>query len=842
MNRFLRALSVVLGFLNKIRLMLLPYWKGLWHFSFFNRTRFKSIGFFKKFLSLGYTFILSLLLFLLAMEINFLWIFGHMPSMKEVRNPKIALITEVYTADKKLMGTFFVEQRKPVTFKQIHPKTVEALIATEDIRFYQHHGLDFYALSSAVFSTFQGNKRGGSTITQQLVKNVYRTRTFSAKGLLGYVPLVRTIIAKLKEWITALKIEFYYSKEDILTMYFNVVDFGNNSFGIKTASEYYFSKSPEKLKVEESAVLVGLLKAPSYYNPKNNLERARDRRNVVLSQMHKYGFIDSLSEVKLSSKKLRLKIKEIVQEQGIAPYFRAALVKELKDWCEENDYNVYTDGLKIYTTIDSRIQKHAETAVEENLAELQQAFENSFWGHSNWFDYKIALEKRDLLQARPELRKLKDKSQMPLTGTERMVKSLVEISSKYKSLLAQGFSKDSAWKEMEKKTDITVYWRGKTKETRMSAIDSIKYYNQLLKCGLVSIEPQTGHIKAWVGGNNWDYFKYDHVNQARRQAGSTFKPMLYAAAYEEGLGPCDEIVDKPVSIPVIDKGEEVMWEPKNADHRCTFKPMTLRTAVGRSINTVAAQLTQQIGPDKVVKMAQKLGIKSKLEPAMSIALGTNDVHLLELTNAYSAFVNEGKTVKPLFVTEIKDHKGNGIVKFKVEEKRVMTEENAYLMTFSLRGGIEERDGTSRALYRYGICYDNEIGGKTGTSENNADGWYVGITHNLITGVWVGCDDMRIHMQGQSGQGGRTALPVFGRFMQLLYEDPATGIKKGKFPKPSRLEKSTECQTIYIAQDTVVVDSFEDQWMNDSILRMIEEGALELPEEDLPVETPVGVEE
>lgn len=807
-----------------------PVWRGIWHYSVFG-AGFKKTGFLFKILRVLYTGVVSVLLLLIAMEINFLWIFGHMPGMKEVRNPKVALITEVYSADKKLMGTFFVEQRKPVPFEEIDSNTIKALIATEDIRFYEHHGLDLYALSSAFFSTVQGNKRGGSTITQQLVKNVFRTRKFGSKGLLGYVPVVRTIVAKLKEWITALKIEFFFNKQEILTMYLNAVDFGNNAFGIKTASEFYFSKVPRKLKTEESAMLIGLLKAPSYYNPKNNADRALERRNTVLSQMEKYGFIDTLQKVKLSKRPLKLKIKEIVQDKGIAPYFRSALVRELREWCEENEYNLFTDGLKIYTTIDSRIQKHAETAMGENIAQLQANFEYGFWGHKNWFDYKIAMEKRDLLQARPELKQIKDPSKLPQTGTQRMLRSLLKMSSVYKGLVQNGLSEDSALKVMDIPHEMTIYWRDSVKKVKMSATDSIKYYNQLLKCGMVAMDPKTGHIKAWVGGNDFDYFKYDHVNQAKRQSGSTFKPFLYAAAYEEGMGPCDEMVDQPVSITVLDKGKEVQWEPKNADHRCTYKPMTLRTAVGRSINTVAAMLTEKIGPDKVADMATRLGIKSKLDETMSIALGTSDVNLLELTNAYCPFVNEGKTVTPIFVTHILNDKGREIASFETEGKQVMTKENAFLMTFSLRGGVEEHDGTSRRLYSYGICYDNEIGGKTGTSENNADGWYVGITHDLVTGVWVGCDDMRIHLPGAQGQGGRTALPIYGRFMQLLYADPSTGIRKGKFMKPAKLEKSIDCYTPYVAPDTVAIDTSDEEWMNDSIMKILE-GELEIPESEL----------
>jgi penicillin-binding protein 1A len=834
MDKIKGAFRFLINKLNDLRLLLLPFWKKLWYFSNFNKSRYASIGKAKKMLSWLYTIFISFILFIVAFETNFLWIFGHMPSMKEVRNPKIALITEVYSADKKLMGTFFVEQRTPVDFNEINPKTIEALIATEDVRFYKHHGLDFYALSSALIATIQGKKRGGSTITQQLVKNVYRTRNFNSKGLLGYIPLVRTIIAKLKEWITALKIEFYYSKKEILTMYFNVVDFGNNSFGIKTASEFYFSKNPSKLKVEEGALLVGLLKAPSYYNPKNSITKATERRNVVLSQMAKYSFITEKEKEKLSKKKVKLRVKEIVHEQGIAPYFRTALVKELKDWCDDNDYNVYTDGLKIYTTIDSRLQTHAEQAVEENMAQLQANFEGGFWGHGNWFDYKIALEKRDYqkLNPTPKPKKGQPKPTVPLTPTEIMLLQIVEQSSQYKLLLNQGLSKDSVLALMEVKKPITIYWRGKTKKTNMSAIDSIKYYNQVLKCGLVAIEPKLGHVKAWVGGNHWDYFKYDHVNQAKRQAGSSFKPILYAAALESGMGPCDEFVDKPVSFPTIEDGKEVLWEPRNAERSYTYKPMSLRIAVAKSINTVAAQTTDKIGPNKVVKMAKKLKIDSKLDETLSIGLGTSDVTLLELTNAYTAFANKGKIRKPVLVTRIEDNKGEEIVTFKDKAEQAISEENAYLMTFLLRGSIEEGGGTSRKLYSYGVC-EGEIGGKTGTSNNNSDGWFVGVTPQLVAGVWVGCDNRLIHFENANGQGGRTALPIFGRFLQLVYNDKATGIKPGTFEKPSKLEKSIDCYTPYVAKDTTHLDEIDDSDIMDSLSKILDQMQIPVPEEETP---------
>ncbi len=811
-----------------------PYWKKIWHLSVFNHSRYNELNFFRKLLSIFYTGLIVLLFFLFFLETNFLWVFGHMPGMNEVRNPKIPLITELYTADGKLMGKLFVEEREPVVYKEIHPKTIDALVATEDIRFFKHHGFDLYAIVSAIFSTVKGEARGGSTITQQLVKNIYKTRDFSSRGLLGYVPGLRTIIAKIKEWITASKIEFFFTKEEILTQYLNVVDFGNNSFGIKTAAEYYFSKSPYKLSLEESALLIGILKGPSYYNPRNNPVRAKNRRNTVLSQMEKYDFISEKEFKKYAKKALKLNIREIVREEGIAPYFRAAVVRELADWCEKNEYNLYTDGLKIYTTINSHVQKYAEQSVDENMKHIQTAFESGLWGNKYWFDYKIAQEKAEQKRLTPKpIKKPKKKAPKipdPPTKTEIHLSQLVVQSERFKTYLANGYAPDSAFNEMRKPVRMSILDKGKEKKVRMSPIDSIKHTTQNLHCGVVSIDPITGHVIAWVGDLDWTHYKFDHVNQSIRQPGSTFKPILYATALEQGMGPCDKFKDEPVSIPTYEKGKKVQWEPRNANRTYSYENITLRTALAQSVNTVAAQLTAKVGPKKVVQTAKKLGIKSKLRETLSIGLGTSSVNLLELTRAYTCFANSGKRPEIVLVTKIEDSKGRQVGTFESEAKQVINEENAYLMTFLLRGSVEEPGGTSRRLYNYGICQGNEIGGKTGTSNNYADGWYIGITQNLVTGVWVGANDMRIHFESAGGQGGRTALPIFGRMMQLVYNDKKTGIQKGPFIKPvNKMVKTFDCWNMVVAQDSFYNEA-DDKILMDSIEKMIEEMNLEVPEE------------
>ncbi|MDX2246437.1 MAG: transglycosylase domain-containing protein [Bacteroidia bacterium] len=822
-NTWMALLAAIAPWLKKLK----RAWDKLWFYSFFNRSRFKQIGFGKKLLSLGYTLLACIALFILAMEMNFLWLFGYLPSMRDVINPRVSLPTEVYSSDNQLIGSFYIVQRKPVTFEEINPETIEALIATEDIRFYQHSGLDIYALFGAVFSTVSGSKRGGSTITQQLVKNIYDTRRASSGGLLGLIPVVSTISAKLKEWNTALKIEFFLEKNEILTLYLNAVDFGNNSHGLKIASEYYFSKEPKNLKTEESALLIGMLKGPSLYNPRKNLELAEERRNVVLSQMEKYGYLTTEEKEKLAKKPIRLKIKEIVKEKTVAPYFRAALVRDLTEWAEDNNYNLYTDGLKIYTTLDSRMQKYAETAVKQNMIWIQRSFESGFGGYKYWFDSKIAQEKKDYLKENPlpKGQKLSDVS-LPPMPTEILLQSLIEQSDTYKRLIASGKTKEETLEEMNKPARRTLFYQNNERNVRVSSVDSIKHIAQIMHCGLVSIEPTTGAVKAWVGGINWNWFQYDHIDQAKRQAGSTFKAILYAAALQNDLEPCSMFTDKPVSYLTENDGKEEIWDPQNSDEVFTNKEMTLRTAVAKSVNTIAAQVTEQIGPDEVIKMARKLGIESELDETLSIGLGPSSVSLLELTRAYTVFCNQGRLCETRLVDRILDYDNKEIEVFEPKSRKAISSRDAYSMVFMLRGSVEESGGTSRRLYNYGICNNNEVGGKTGTSTNYADGWYVGITPALVTGVWVGAENMKIHFENANGQGGRTALPIFGQYMQMVYSNSKTGIKRGKFTVPEDYDVNLECSKT----------SSKSSAVTPSVAPATTPGVSPIPEPDVPAES------
>jgi len=731
--------------------------------------------------------------------------------MKEVRNPKVPLITEVYSSDDVLLGTFSVERRTPITFEEIDTNTINALIATEDIRFYKHHGLDLYALFSAAFSTAKGNKRGGSTITNQLVKNIYKTRGKRSIGLMGYIPVVRTLIAKIKEWVTAIKIEFVYDKEEILTLYFNAVEYGNNTFGLKSASAYYFQKEPIELALEESALLVGILKGPSYYNPKSKPERALDRRNTVLAQMAKYNFIDSMRLVKTSKKKLELRIKEVKVETGLAPYFMAAVKRDLKDWCEENKYNLYTDGLKIKTTLNYRIHKHAETAVLENMRYIQQAFNAGLHGQKTWFDKKVIEERKELGLKGTAYRGGQVEGQ--LAPTELRLIKLLKQTKQFKSYVDAGVKEWEALQKMYEPHKMELFDYGKPKARTYSTVDSLKHMLQLLQCGLISIEAESGAVKAWVGGLNFKHFEYDHVDQAKRQPGSAFKPIVYTQALLSGIDPCTTLVDEPVDYTVIENGQEMVYTPQNSDRRFTYGPVKLRRALALSKNSIALKLMKEVDPENVVSLAQRMGIESALDPNLSLALGSDEVTLRELSQAYTVFVNRGLLVPVRLVESISDYNGKLISNFVVgsKSKRIIDEETAYKMTFLLRGTVEESGGTARRLLSYGLAYDGEIGGKTGTSNDYADGWFVGITPGLITGVWVGADDMRIRFTNSNGQGGRTALPIFGRFMQLVYSDKSTGVSRGKFSIPPGDISSLNCYPagIYIAPDTTVLgDSME----------------------------------
>lgn len=741
--------------------------------------------------------VLAGVFYIFCIQTNFLWLTGEMPSVGELQNPKLSQSSEIYSEDGVLMGKFFQENRTPIkNYKDLSPFLVKALVATEDARFYQHSGIDFRAIFGVVAGIVTGasERGGGSTITQQLAKNLFKTRKkegVAKKGVFGYVPVLGKFVIKTKEWLTAIKLERYYTKEEIILWYLNTVDFGSNSYGIKVAAKTYFNTSPDSLNVQEAAVLVGMQKATNTYNPRRNYDKSLRRRNTVMSQMVKYGYLTRVHYDSLSKLPIKLKVNEESPYDGSSNYFKTAVAKALKEWADTSDVDLdlYRDGLKIITTVDSRMQIYAESSVQEGMRALQKTFDNHWSGKNPWSDEK---------------------------GNEipGFIDTVAKRTSYYKALAAKyKNNSDSIWHYMKNvKRKMWVYSRNGSGEEQMtmSAYDSIVYYKRFLQAGMISMDPFTGHIKAWVGGLDFQYFKYDHVNQGRRQPGSTFKPFVYTTAIDgpKDMSPCTQIKDEPFEIEVEEKGEKKIWRPHNADGRFTYTSMSLRRAMARSINSCAAWLTNEVGPDSVVYYAHKMGIKSPLAAVPSIGLGSNDVTLFEMVGAYGCFLNEGIYTQPMLVVEIQDRNGNTIHTFEPERHQAIRKESAQLMRYMLEGGLEEQGGTSQNLWSFKDLfagkdrYKSRFAGKTGTTSNHSDGWYMGLTSNLVTGTWVGGDDRSIHFRsGAYGEGSKTALPLFGRYMSKVIKDPSL---EGYHPVPfekldsKRITKTFNCTVRFAA--------------------------------------------
>jgi penicillin-binding protein 1A len=729
-----------------------------------------------------YSFI-GALFYVFCVETNFLWLMGSMPSVEDLQNPKVSQSSEIYTSDGVMIGKFYTENRTPVPYDKISPNLVKALIATEDIRFYEHSGIDYRAMAGVAVGIVSGetDRGGGSTVTQQLAKKLFKTRKRDARGLLGYVPGLSTLIYKTKEWLTAIKLERNFTKQEILTMYFNTVDYGNNTYGINTASKSYFSKTPDSLNVQEAAVLVGLQKATTTYNPIRNKKRSLERRNVVIGQMQKYGYLTAKQADSISALPIELKTKFETPYDGNANYFKNAVVDYVKKWGDENGYDLYTDGLKIYTTIDSRMQEKAEEAMTQRMKQLQNVFEDH-WGKQNpWID--------------------ENGKEIP-----NFLETVIKRTSRYKSLVAKFPNRpDSVTYYLAKKDSMTVYdWKTSGEITKYwSSMDSLDYYKRILRAGMMAMNPHNGQIKAWVGGLDYNYFKYDHVKQGRRQPGSTFKPFVYTTAIDDStynMAPCDQIEDKPFTKTYMEDGVEKEWKPKNSTGHFTYSNMTLRRALAQSVNSITAQLTEDVGASDVVRYAKKMGITTPLKPVPSIGLGPFDVTLYDMVAAYSVFVNNGQYTEPILVTKIEDQKGKIIQEFAPEPRQAISPESAFLMVQMLKGGVEEPGGTSGSIkWRYDVAKNNnEIGGKTGTTSNNSDGWFMCITRDLVIGAWVGGDDRSIHFRTTNlGEGAKTALPIVGSFLEKIYRDKSIGIEPGPFPKPSfKISKEYNCPSYY----------------------------------------------
>ncbi len=737
------------------------------------------------------SFVIAFILYLVAVDINFLWLFGKSPGMSAIMNPTTAEASEIYSADGQVIGKFFSENRTPVQYEDVNPVFWEALISTEDERFYHHFGIDFGGVVAAAKDyVVHHDARGASTITQQLVKNMFRVRTQYSTGLLGNIPGLKMLIMKSKEWITAVKIEMLFDKKEILTMYANTVDFGSNAFGIKTACKTYFGTTPQKLTADQAAILVGMLKATTFYNPRLNPKNSLKRRNVVLNNMLAHGFMTQAAYDTLRTKPIKLDYSVESNYDGQAQYFREAVANELKEWCEDNGLDLYTSGLKIYTTIDTRMQKYAEEAAVKQMRQVQRNFD-AHWGNTNpWQDERhqeIAHFIEDIAKRQPYYKFLMQK----FDGQRDSVNYYLNIPHKVK---------------------LFDYENG-TIEKEMSTMDSIRYMVHFMHCGFVAMEPQTGHVKAWVGDIDFKSWKYDKVT-AMRQPGSTFKLFVYTEAMNQGMTPCDTRRDEYISMKVMDNGKEKTWAPTNANGYFTGADMPLKSAFAQSINSVAVKLGQEVGIQNIVRTAHNMGINSELNPTPSLALGASDVNLLELVNSYATVANNGVHQAPVLVTKIVDREGNEIYKTPHVSSQAIPYRSAFLMQQLLMGGMREPGGTSMSMWTYVGAYpDTEFGGKTGTSNNHSDAWFVGVSPNLVAGAWVGGEYRSIHFRtGALGQGSRTALPICGYFFQSVLGDPAFKKYHGKFSQPKDADINASlynCQGVYYQRndsDSLFVDS------------------------------------
>ena len=753
---------------------------------------FKGRPWYIKLLSSLATFIVVILLYLIAVDINLLWLFGKSPSMSTIVNTRPAQASEIYSADSVMIGKFFSENRTPVKYEDVNPIFWEALIDTEDERFYKHFGVDFQAFGAALKDyVVHHDARGASTITQQLAKNLFRVRTEYSTGLLGNIPGIKMLIMKTKEWITATKLEMNFSKEEILTMYANTVDFGSNAFGIKTACKTYFGTTPKDLTPDQAAILVGMLKATTYYNPRINPENSLSRRNVVLGNMLNRGHLTKEEYNSLKALPITLDYSVENAYDGQATYFREAVKDYLSDWCNENDYDLYTDGLKIYTTIDTRMQKYAEEAAWKQMEQLQKKF-NNHWGNVNpWQDERH--------------------QEIP-----NFIENIAKRQPVYKYLEKHfNGNKDSIDYYLNLPHPVKLFSYNGTYETEMSTLDSIRYMEHFMHCGFVAIEPQTGHVKAWVGDLDFNTWKYDKVT-AMRQPGSTFKLFVYTEAMNQGLTPCDRRMDSFFSMKVWDneKKKEVIWAPTNANGYFTDYNMTLKSAFAQSINSVAVRVGQEVGIDRIIETAHKMGIKSPLHNTPSLALGASDVNLEELVNAYATVANNGRSHATILVTRILDRDGNEIYKSHEEDDEAIPYRSAFYMQQMLMAGMREPGGTSMNMWRYVRNYtDTDFGGKTGTSNNHSDAWFVGVTPRLVCGAWVGGEYRAIHFRtGELGQGSRTALPICGQFFESVLGDTKFRHYHARFANPqdaSILSADYQCAGYYVDPNDSIDEAATD---------------------------------
>ena len=761
--------------------------------------------------------IVLLFLYLGAVDINFLWLFGKSPGyFSGIRDPQTSQASEIYSADGVLIGKFFNENRTPVKYDEVSKDFWRALIDTEDERFYSHMGVDPIGIFGAVKDALlRHDGRGASTITQQLAKNMFRVRSQYSTGLLGKVPGLKILIVKSKEWIIATKLETIFTKEEIITMYANTVDFGSNAFGIKTAAKTYFNTTPKDLTTEQAAVLVGMLKATTYYNPLANPENSLRRRNVVLQNMVTHNDLSQERCDSLMQLPIKLEYKVENNYDGKALYFRQAVADYLKSWCMENNYDLYSSGLKIYTTIDTRMQKYAEDAAIKQMKQVQRNFRNHWGNNDPWID-----------------------------ETGKVIPNFIEDIAKrqpfYKSLLAKFPNEpDSINYYLNKPHKVKLFdYENGTIEMEMSSLDSIRYMVKFMHCAMIAMEPQTGAVKAWVGDIDYKSWKYDKVT-AMRQPGSTFKLFVYTEAMNQGLTPCDKRRDEYISMQVYDakKHEMTTWTPGNANGTFSGDSMPLKSAFAKSINSVAVRLGQEMGIKRIIDTAHKMGIKSRLDDAPALALGSSDVNLLELANSYCTISNNGKHHEPVLVTRIVDKDGNEVYRGPETEEQAISYKSAFLMQQLLKGGMLEPGGTSQSLWGYvGNFKDTEFGGKTGTSNNHSDAWFMCVSPKLVVGAWVGGEYRSIHFRtGALGQGSRTALPICGYFLESVLSDPAFAQYRAKFDKPNDDNITSDMYTCQSYYHSAVADTTE----KDSAIVTTEE--IILDENGNPIARPVRQE-
>ena len=729
--------------------------------------------------------------------------FGQMPDLQQLENPKTNLATQIITSDNRIIGKYyFKDNRTPISFEELPQNLIDALIATEDERFYSHSGVDWKSTLRAIY--YMGKRGGASTITQQLARQLFvgvRSRN-----------ILEAIIQKIKEWVLSFELESRYTKNEIIAMYLNIYDFGYNADGIKSAAKIYFDKLPINLKLDESAVLVGMLKNSSLYNPIRRPDKVRNRRNVVFNQMLRNDYINKIEYDSLKSLDLNINYTPESHREGLATYFRAYLQDFMKKWIKNNPkedgslYNIYRDGLKIYTTIDSRLQNIAETSMKKHMKNLQ----DEFFAQNDTVDVNVS-PFVDLRQGQ----------------IDTLLMNSAKRSDRWKNFKNLGLDENEILASFEKKTSMRVFSYNGEIDTIMTPMDSIRYYKKFLRASMMSMDPNSGHVKVWVGGFDYKHFQYDQVFQGRRQIGSTFKPFLYATAIDQlRLSPCDLLPDALYCIEPFKHGNIDSWCPKNSGDRYG-RTRTLKNALANSINTISARLMDRVGPRPVIDLAKKMGIKSRLPKVPSIALGTPDISLFEMVGAYSTFANKGIYIKPIIITRIEDK--NGTILFEVipETTDVLSEESAYVTIDLLKGVTEEGSGmrlrhegaeVSNLVFQnvvtgYPYKFENPIAGKTGTTQNQSDGWFLGMVPNLVTGVWVGGEDRSIHFKDIAyGQGATMALPIWALFMKSVYDNEDLLISKEDFESPDVLTIPIDCDKYQIID--VNQEIFEDENLED----------------------------